>query len=221
MYFDDVKEIATIAGRRGTSVFVVPRNEEVEISGALVLKPEEKSVISMEQIRAMQEVVAKRQIGELFVVIRPAEAMTEVGANALLKTLEQPGDRVHFVLITDRPAQLLPTILSRATLYFLRGENALAAPVAGSEKIKKLARGMLTARGGEVVELAKTIAKARSGEMQKQALETVELAIEIAYKSYFATGNEKFLVVIPKLVRIYENISRGGNIKLQIVAGLA
>ncbi|MEM6962002.1 MAG: AAA family ATPase [Myxococcota bacterium] len=34
-------------------------------------------------------------------------------ANALLKTLEEPRDKVHFILITDRPERLLDTIRSR------------------------------------------------------------------------------------------------------------
>jgi len=34
-------------------------------------------------------------------------------ANALLKTLEEPRERVHFVLLSSRPERLLPTIRSR------------------------------------------------------------------------------------------------------------
>ena len=36
------------------------------------------------------------------------------GANALLKTLEEPRTGVHFVLLSERPDRLLPTIRSRA-----------------------------------------------------------------------------------------------------------
>ncbi len=35
------------------------------------------------------------------------------GANALLKTLEEPRPRVHFLLLAERPDRLLPTIRSR------------------------------------------------------------------------------------------------------------
>src|SRR6201999_3807744 len=34
-------------------------------------------------------------------------------ANALLKTLEEPGQKTHFILLTSQPEALLPTILSR------------------------------------------------------------------------------------------------------------
>ena len=39
--------------------------------------------------------------------------MTIAAANALLKTLEEPQAQVHLFLISDTPAQLLPTIKSR------------------------------------------------------------------------------------------------------------
>ncbi len=220
MFFEKADEIAEIARRNGTSVLVMPREVKVTIPGALVLEPEEKSVITMEQVRRMQENVGKRQVRELYVVLRPAEQMTEATANALLKTLEQPGEKVHFVLVTERPTALLPTILSRAAVYFWRTRQDFLAPVGGSEKLKRLARGLLTARGAELVETAKVVAKAKAGETKKQALEVLEIAIEMAYKSFFATGKVAFLQKLPKLLAAYENIANGGNIKLQIVANL-
>ena len=50
------------------------------------------------------------------ILIEEAEKMTEAGANALLKILEEPPANNIFILITDRPNQLLPTILSRCHL---------------------------------------------------------------------------------------------------------
>lgn len=220
MFFEDAAEIEGIAKRNGTSIFVVPRNLGVEIPEAVVLRPEEKSVITMEQIRRMQENVAKRQVEELVVLIRPAEQMTEAGQNALLKTLEQPGERVHFALITDRPMQLLSTIRSRAKMFVLKREEDFFGPVVGSEKNKRLARRLLTSSGAELTEVAKEVAKARTGEVRGQAFEVLEIAVEIAYKSYFKTGKRAFLLKIPRLIRAYENIAQGGNIKLQIVGNM-
>lgn len=45
--------------------------------------------------------------------IHPAEAMNTVAANALLKTLEEPGSALRFVLSCGAPEDLLPTIRSR------------------------------------------------------------------------------------------------------------
>jgi len=46
-------------------------------------------------------------------VIERAETMNDSSANRLLKTLEEPPAFVHIMLLTDRPAELLPTIVSR------------------------------------------------------------------------------------------------------------
>jgi hypothetical protein len=46
------------------------------------------------------------------------ENITTAAANAALKVLEEPGDHVRFILITDTPSVLLPTVRSRS--YHLR-----------------------------------------------------------------------------------------------------
>jgi DNA polymerase-3 subunit delta' len=46
-------------------------------------------------------------------VIEAAEQMRDESQNALLKTLEEPPDFVHLILLTSEPAQLLETISSR------------------------------------------------------------------------------------------------------------
>ncbi len=47
------------------------------------------------------------------VILDPAETLNVAASNALLKTLEEPGSQTLFLLITDQPMQLLPTIRSR------------------------------------------------------------------------------------------------------------
>ena len=51
MFFDDANEIAQIARRAGTSLFVVPKETEVEIPKAIILRPEDKATITIEQVR--------------------------------------------------------------------------------------------------------------------------------------------------------------------------
>lgn len=46
-------------------------------------------------------------------VLRGAEFLREEAANTLLKTLEEPPERTVFVLTSEQPAALLPTITSR------------------------------------------------------------------------------------------------------------
>ena len=48
-------------------------------------------------------------------VVEAADAMAEESQNALLKTLEEPPDYAHLILITAEPAALLETVRSRLT----------------------------------------------------------------------------------------------------------
>lgn len=51
-----------------------------------------------------------------FFLIEEADRLNEPSANALLKTLEEPPETSHLVLLTSRPAVLLPTIRSRCQI---------------------------------------------------------------------------------------------------------
>lgn len=46
-------------------------------------------------------------------IIEDADRLNEESSNALLKTLEEPPPTTHLILVTSRPAALLPTIRSR------------------------------------------------------------------------------------------------------------
>ena len=63
------------------------------------------------------------------ILIPQAQLMTIAAANALLKTLEEPSANSYIVLITDDLDSLLPTIVSRCSVYAIRpmvGEALLA-----------------------------------------------------------------------------------------------
>jgi DNA polymerase-3 subunit delta' len=51
-----------------------------------------------------------------FFLIEEADRLNEPSANALLKTLEEPPETTHLILLTSRPAALLPTIRSRCQI---------------------------------------------------------------------------------------------------------
>jgi DNA polymerase III subunit delta' len=70
--------------------------------------------IRIEQIREIAQFLSRPPIEatRLVVVIEEAQAMTEAAANALLKTLEEPG-RATLILIAPSMDALLPTIVSR------------------------------------------------------------------------------------------------------------
>ena len=74
-----------------------------------------RSNIPVEDIRALKRALnfAPTEGGWRVVIVDPAEDMNSSAANALLKVLEEPPERVVFFLVTHTPRRLLPTILSR------------------------------------------------------------------------------------------------------------
>lgn len=73
------------------------------------------ATIKVEVLRELKQKIYLHPLeGETKVVLlSPAEAMTEAGANALLKILEEPPAQTYFILISSQPARILPTIRSR------------------------------------------------------------------------------------------------------------
>jgi DNA polymerase III subunit delta' len=72
-------------------------------------------IIGVDRVRELQDFVAMaRHTGNAkVVVIQPADRLHLSAANALLKMLEEPSAVTHFLLVTDRAQQLLPTVRSR------------------------------------------------------------------------------------------------------------
>jgi DNA polymerase-3 subunit delta' len=75
----------------------------------------EGEFIKIDQIRELQRRLSYRPLegGRRACIIDPADQMNDAAANALLKTLEEPPAETYLFLITAKPHQLLPTILSR------------------------------------------------------------------------------------------------------------
>lgn len=76
----------------------------------------EATGISIEQVRriVLERIGYRPHEGRARVfIVRDADEFTVSAANALLKTLEEPGPNTYFVLLTSRPNRLLDTIRSR------------------------------------------------------------------------------------------------------------
>lgn len=218
MWFKSASEISEIAIKAGASIFVLSPRIEVKIPQAIILQPEDHAVITIKQVRKATANLALKQTTDRFLIIRPADKLGLEAANALLKNLEEPGKNIHYVLITDSPSKLIPTILSRAAIYFLRDDQRFNLDISASEAQKKTAKKLLSARPQDLIEVAESLAKKKSA--RTAALDTLGLAIEILYKSYFITGKEIFIRKLPQYLQAYDNISKNGHIKLQIIANL-
>lgn len=219
MFFERPEDIKKIATKVNSAIFVMPDAVAVKLPRVLVMEPDGKSVITIEQVREILARLNMKQISEQFVLIRPAEALGEEAANAMLKTLEEPGERIHFVLITSALSRLLPTIISRSAVYFLKTVPDIDAGIDADEKTKALAKRLISARGAELTAVVDEICKKKDG-VRGYALLAVGTAIQMLYKSYFITGKVAFATKIPGFVAAYEAIEKNGHIKLQIVANL-
>ena len=112
-----------------------------------------RTVIGIPEVReVLHQVSLKPYEGSQIVVIFDGvEALSDEGANALLKTLEEPPDEVTFLLLSSNEESLLSTIRSRCSLLSL-------LPVPQRQMIEAL-----TARESVEVERAAELARLSRG----------------------------------------------------------
>ncbi|KOP25861.1 DNA polymerase III subunit delta' [Hapalosiphon sp. MRB220] len=95
------------------------------------LKRKAPPVIRLEQIREITEFLSRPPLEapRHVVVLEQAETMAEAAANALLKTLEEPG-QATLILIAPSPESILPTLVSRCQrIPFYRLDTATMAEI--------------------------------------------------------------------------------------------
>ncbi|MBV8490878.1 MAG: DNA polymerase III subunit gamma/tau [Candidatus Eremiobacteraeota bacterium] len=104
-----------------------------------VLEIDAASNRGIDEIRALREAVkfAPASMRMKVYIIDEAHMLTKEGANAFLKTLEEPPPHAVFVLATTEPEKLPVTVLSRCQRYAFR---RIAIPVM-IEKMREIARG--------------------------------------------------------------------------------
>ncbi len=222
MFFDDPSEIPAIATRTNCAVFALSPHTKLNLKNALYLRRDDsktRSTITIDQLREFLEFTKTRESKDRFFIITPADAMNEATQNAFLKTLEEPHDFYHFVLITENPNALLPTILSRAPVFALRHRDVLTTAPDADKKTLALAKTLIAASPSSLPDIAAEIAKDKTKSRQI-ALDATATAIEILYKSYFKTKNPKFLTKLPNFLKLHEALTRNGHVKLHIVADL-
>ncbi|MBS1209385.1 MAG: polymerase subunit delta [Proteobacteria bacterium] len=93
-------------------------SEEGDENTETAKKEKAKSTqIVIDQVRSLQASLEVGAVGHAggrrLVIIDPAEAMNAAAANALLKALEEPNGNTVYLLLSNAPRRLLPTIRSR------------------------------------------------------------------------------------------------------------
>ena len=118
----------------------------------LVIAP--KRVLRVEQMRQIEKEANFRPFeGKARVfLIDEADKLNDASANALLKVLEEPPRTSHLILITARPAMLLPTILSRCQMirFAPLTPDEIETQLTKTNVDKKTARLRARAAGGSM-----------------------------------------------------------------------
>jgi DNA polymerase-3 subunit delta' len=124
-----------------------------------------RRVLRVEQMRQIESEANFRPLeGKARVfIIDEAEKLNDASANALLKVLEEPPSTSHLILITSRPAMLLPTILSRCqTIRFSPLTPAEIESYLTSQEKADVSSAGLRARAA-----AGSISRALSGDLDR------------------------------------------------------
>ncbi len=81
-----------------------------------------QAIIPVEEIRKLRQKLVYQNfvLSKRVVLIWHAEKMNVQAANALLKSLEEPGENTYFILTTENYSSLLPTITSRCQRLHLK-----------------------------------------------------------------------------------------------------
>jgi DNA polymerase III subunit gamma/tau len=119
-----------------------------------VLEIDAASNRGIDQIRELREMVRYAPASSRYkvVILDEAHQLTDEASNALLKTLEEPPERVVFILATTRAEDLVETIKSRAQLFQFRALSFKEI----AEEIERIAhQEKLTIEPGAVAVLAR------------------------------------------------------------------
>lgn len=113
------------------------------------------TTISIDDIRDLKQGLSLHPYegGKKVAVIAQADRMTEEAGNAFLKVLEEPSPTTVFVLVSDRPNALLPTIVSRCqkVRFDLLPAGAIEAHLIKNYKLPEVeARLMADLSGGSL-----------------------------------------------------------------------
>ena len=186
-----------------------------------------KRVLRVDQMRQIEREANFRPFeGKARVfIVDEVEKFNDASANALLKVLEEPPSTSHLILITSRPAMLLPTILSRCQMirfspltpaeiesYLIK--NKLADPSTSRLRARAAAGSISRALSGDIETFSAqrkamlTVVEALvTAPDYAQLLRSAEQLNEAQYKDEF----EERLSVLETLIRDAWMLSLGST----------
>jgi len=128
---------------------------EIGLGNSLdVIEIDAASNRGIDQIRELREMVRYAPAGGRYkvVILDEAHMLTDEASNALLKTLEEPPDKVIFVMATTEPENLADTIRSRSQHFHFR---ALSFAEISDALVEICVKENLTAEPGAIAVMAR------------------------------------------------------------------
>lgn len=202
-------------------IFVAPKLKWPQSSTALIVSPNEKNTINVDQIRDLHPILQQKQSDDFFIFFHYADRITESAENALLKILEEPQAKIHLIFLAEQITTFLPTVLSRAQIFFLRQPFNLNSIATNDPQIIALAKQLISSQGANLVQLADTLTKGKErAKTLEQLLPALDTAIEILEKSYFTSRKPNLLFKLSQCLHLADSLEKNGHIKLHLVADL-
>jgi DNA polymerase III subunit delta' len=166
------------AGTHPDFALIEPLVEDDEAEPKSSAAGKRSNAITVNQIRALRDlmsIAAHREAGKA-IVIHPAEALNVAASNALLKNLEEPPARTVFLLVSHRPALLLPTVRSRCQLVPVTIGDAGAAQTWLSAHTESAEPELLLALAGGAPLAAESIGRDPAWSRRKGLLQALAAA---------------------------------------------
>jgi len=229
MQLNNLNDIETIAPKNNFSIFELPKsanfnaifNKSIHVTFELNKDTGKmRREITKAQIDSIIELCHNKQTEALIIVIEHADALNESAANTFLKSLEEPGENIHYVFLTYNINSILPTIRSRANCYYLAETEKISEPPKAELEVFQLAKEYVAATPKTLPDVVEKILKLDKTDTRQAALKVVSCSIDIMYKSYLLRGTPSFLQKIEQLIATQQVIDQNGHVKLQLIANM-
>jgi len=229
MQLSKLSEVETIAPKNNFSIFELPKTVSFNalfskcVHVGFELNKDTGKMrreITKTQIDSIIELCHSKQTEAMIIVIEHADALNESAANTFLKSLEEPGEYIHYVFLTHNIDGILPTIRSRANCYYLAESERINEPPHAELEVFQLAKEYVSATPKTLPSVVEKILKLDKNDTRQAALKVVSCGIDIMYKSYLLRGSPSFLQKIEQLIAAQQAIDKNGHIKLQLIANM-
>ena len=124
-----------------------------------VKKLDNKQIITVDQIRELKQdvYIVPNEAMQKAYIVRDADTMNTNAQNAFLHILEEPPAHAVFILCTENPAALLPTVRSRCVELKSRTADTPAEDTDDLDELDELAENFIESLTGDNVKLIKTM----------------------------------------------------------------